>query len=462
MLVEPDGDARRRFGLRTALVVARHRQRRHGHIEHHEHDDDPRENLAGAHGNLFNPARQHGVAPLEPDDRRDAPEEAVQQVDASAEVERDLAVIPEHRAEHDLREHAAHVFVRAAEHRSRDEHKAVALVAPAVEQGGEHHAAETPHDAERAVHEARAAHPHARCHAAEDRLGEVAQDTADHEQPHQFVKTASCGKHGGLFLCGVLLLGLDDLLDLEVRVRVQNAALDAARHHVAERVCDLSERIADLVHTAQPLLHLQKGRGAGGKVDDEQHRQHPQERDGDPRRHEAAEPEHQRVQKADAQNGEHAPHGRVFQAHVALKLELLARVVPPLAVEDLFQHPAGDELDERRQDHAAEEQEQRPVIQVGQEHREHERHRAVDGAQRHVQKAAVHEPLLLHGRLCRLQQPACERIDEKQPQNGIKSVVHTKPHDPRGAPHSLFFIICGKECCVNVPNTCKAANCIVQ
>ena len=64
----------------------------------------------------LNETRDARIKKLDPDDGRQAPEEAVQQVDSSSQVEGQFAVIPEYGAEGDLREHAADVLIGAAYH----------------------------------------------------------------------------------------------------------------------------------------------------------------------------------------------------------------------------------------------------------------------------------------------------------------------------------------------------------
>ena len=65
--------------------------------------------------------REQGVEFFQPYDGGDSPKEAVQEVDAAAEVEGNVAVVPENFSEDDFGENAAEVFVGAAEEGSEGE-----------------------------------------------------------------------------------------------------------------------------------------------------------------------------------------------------------------------------------------------------------------------------------------------------------------------------------------------------
>jgi len=59
---------------------------------------------------FFHQLQHQRVAVAHPHHRRNAPEKAVQQVDAPAQIELELAVIPEHGTEQQLCNSAAHIF----------------------------------------------------------------------------------------------------------------------------------------------------------------------------------------------------------------------------------------------------------------------------------------------------------------------------------------------------------------
>ena len=120
------------------------------------------------HRDFFNPARNDRIEFFEPDDGGDSPEEAVQEVDAAAEVEGNVAVVPENFSEDDFGEHTAEVFVGTAEEGSECEQKAIGAVSVIIEEPGGEGDGEAPDDAERAPDKAAAAHPDTGSDAAED------------------------------------------------------------------------------------------------------------------------------------------------------------------------------------------------------------------------------------------------------------------------------------------------------
>ena len=65
--------------------------------------------------------RKRRIKPFYPYNSSYSPEEAVQEVDAAAEVEGNVAVVPENFSEDDFGENAAEVFVGAAEKGSEGE-----------------------------------------------------------------------------------------------------------------------------------------------------------------------------------------------------------------------------------------------------------------------------------------------------------------------------------------------------
>ena len=68
------------------------------HICDHQNNCDPRQHRTDFLWYLFDPAGEQRVNSLQPYNRCDPPKKAVEQVDSSAKVERDVTVVPEGRA----------------------------------------------------------------------------------------------------------------------------------------------------------------------------------------------------------------------------------------------------------------------------------------------------------------------------------------------------------------------------
>ena len=82
-----------------AGIVPRQCQRAGKHIHRHEHRQRRRHPRTDMAAHLFHQLQHQRVAVAHPHHRRNAPEKAVQQVDAPAQIELELAVIPEHGTE---------------------------------------------------------------------------------------------------------------------------------------------------------------------------------------------------------------------------------------------------------------------------------------------------------------------------------------------------------------------------
>ena len=77
------------------LVVAGEGQGGDEDVGEHEDDQYPGDDVALFQGDFFDPFGEQGVEFFQPYDGGDSPEEAVQEVDAAAEVEGNVAVVPE-------------------------------------------------------------------------------------------------------------------------------------------------------------------------------------------------------------------------------------------------------------------------------------------------------------------------------------------------------------------------------
>ena len=158
------------FGFRVVLTVgvAQHGGASEQTVAGQEKDDDPCNHLPQQRRNLFNALAHGRIQHLDPCHSQQSPENAVQHIGAAADVQGHFAVVPEHRAEYQLGEHAAKVLISAADDEAREKDPPVGLVRDPLQGDGQHHRAKTPHEAEAPVQHAGAAHPLPRRDPAED------------------------------------------------------------------------------------------------------------------------------------------------------------------------------------------------------------------------------------------------------------------------------------------------------
>lgn len=188
-----------RGGIGMALGISGKRQRGDGHIEQHEYNEYIHQDGSEALRKLFDPSGQHRIDRLQPYHGSNAPEEAIEQVDASTQVEGEAAVVPEYRAENQLGKHAADIFICAPKQCACKKDVPVALIAVAVQKQSQQGTAQPPDNAEGTVHHAAAAHEDAHGQQAENGLGEVSQKGADEKKRSQLVKTAALRKDSAVF-----------------------------------------------------------------------------------------------------------------------------------------------------------------------------------------------------------------------------------------------------------------------
>lgn len=110
------------------VIVTPECQGRERGIDNHKNDGSPHKYFADLLWDAFNPARKDRIKHFQPDNGGDPPEKAEQQVDASAQVKRDLAVIPEDSAEYEFCKNAANIFVCSAKKRPIDENISVIFI----------------------------------------------------------------------------------------------------------------------------------------------------------------------------------------------------------------------------------------------------------------------------------------------------------------------------------------------
>ena len=422
MVVQEPGDAVLGGDVHAALHIAAEGQGGDGHVQHHKDHQQPGEDFSRLHGQPLNQVGQPGVEHLDPHHRGDAPEEAVEQVDPAAQVEGDVAVIPEDRAEHQLGEDGTAVLIGASQHGAEQEQKSVPAVPVAVEQNGEDHRAEAPHDGEGAVEQAAAALPLPHGEAAEDGLKEVAQQGGDHKDPGQLVEAAALGEHLGADLL-LPPLPLQAVL-IQAGVGPGHTPLDVPGDRVVQGVGHRPPPPGDLAGLLQAAVELEQRGARPGKV----RRQQDQHRNDDDPSHRLGNPVgegyQQGVAQKQAEQGQNAPHQGVFQTDVAVEVPGLLGVVPPLLPEDALQQGAGDQLQGGGQQHAAHKQEEGGAFQLREEHGEQHGGLAVNGGEGGVQKAAVEQLALFRRRGGGLHQPAQEGVDQKEPEQLVECVFH--------------------------------------
>ena len=368
-----------------AGIVAGQRQRTGHKVHGHEHGQQSGHPGADPALDRLHPLCHQRVAIADPGHGRNAPEEAVQQVDAPAQIELEAAVIPEHGAEQQLCHSAAHILIRTAQDHTEPEDAALALLFAAPQQDGGQHQRQPPHHAERAPHQAGTAHPDPGGDAAEDGLHHISEESPDDKEPEQVGKGELLfGTGGGLRTGRSRVCPLDPLfhaggnfLPQPLRAPAQlpiqllkpwvAVCIPADHHHGRDLVKD-GQRHADPYHSVEQQ-----------------------------RRQVAAEPEQQVVAPADCRHAQQTPQQGVLQADIAVQIELFIGVVPPAAVVDPFQQFGGQPLHHRGIDHAAEEQCRQAGALVVQADGDEHPCRAVHKAEGAGSHAAVGEPAALCG-----------------------------------------------------------------
>ena len=132
-------------------------------------------------------------------------------------------------------------------------------------------------------------------------------------------------------------------------LRVRGANIDL----LADLVGDSRERILDGLQGAQLFRQLADLHGGDDVVCDPQDAEHAEQRPAELFRDEVDDLGHERLEHVDHEHARQSPQHRELQAHVALDVQRTFGVVPPLVVEHLFQHPAGEVFDGAREQHAA-------------------------------------------------------------------------------------------------------------
>ena len=395
-----------------ALRVPGQRQRRDNHIEYHKDNQTVAQHLPRPHRQLLNQPRQPGIDGLQPDHGGNAPEEAIQQIDAPAQVECEPAVVPEYRTERQFCKHAADIFISAAQQSARQEDIPVALVAVAVQEQGQKRAAKPPHDAEGPVDHAAAAHEHPCGQQAEYGLRDVPQKSADEKQRYQLIETAPRRENRRLRL-GFFPKVLCDDLPVNGREGFLHTPLHPNSEPVLQQPGSLLHPLGQRRQPPGRHLHAQDGHGSSDEVHSQQPRRAPLQNQGHRAGYPAQQLAQHRIGEKHGPQRQQAPQQGISQAHISAQVVPDIGIIPQLFMEYLLHQHSRSVFQHTGQQHSAQEQEEGPVRQLRQEHREQHGAEPIDRAHRAVHESPVHElPAAERGKTY-LHAPAQERIDEK-------------------------------------------------
>ena len=213
-------------------------------------------------------------------------------------------------------------------------------------------------------------------------------------------------------------------------------------HSIADGV----DAVAQLLHGVQRIGQCRGGNGGSHHV----HRIHGVQKahEDDPHkgRDEGYKVRHHRVHDAHDHQRAHAPQQAEFQADIAPDVKGEIAVIPPTSVIELIQRPAAHQLQRTGQDDAAEIQQQDAVLQ-GRKRKQHNDHaKAVDGADRAIQKAPVHQLTGGGGGIDDLQTPAHAGIDQEIGQNMVqREPTYHSPGEKTNHEHLRSSVLFGYD-----------------
>ena len=234
------------------------------------------------------------------------------------------------------------------------------------------------------------------------------------------------GAHGGSGLTGrqlvVAVPGLGG-----GQLELQEALVHLLVHVQRGGAKDLGHGVADSMHTVGHLLESVQLPGEVGGGDGGSHHVsgiHRVEQTHQHKAHQRRKDVHQRgnggMDDLDHHHGTHAPHQRELKADIAADVEGLVGVVPPAGAVELIQRPSAHQLQGTGQDDAAEIQQQQVIFQRCEEEEHQDHAEAVDGADRAVQEAPVHQLAGGGGGIYHLDAPAQTGVDEEKRKDMIK------------------------------------------
>ena len=364
---------------------------------------------------LFHQPEHQWVAVAHPQHRRNAPEKAVQQVDAPAQIELELAVIPEHRAEQQLGDSAAHILVHAAQHRAEGEEITVAFFLILPQQHGSHGQRQTPHHAEGPPHQAGTAHPHPGGQAAEHRLHHITQKCPDDEQPQQVCRAEEVDlpflHRRGLLPGGFRVGALDALFHIHGNAAAQGVGalfqllVQLFQHRVLRRIPSHQHRRAQLIQRRNA-------------------KRDPYQRMQQPVRHKSTQPQQQPVAPQHSHHAQRTPQYRILQADVAVQVELFIRIVPPFTVVQPLQKLCREPLHHGSREHTGHKQRHGLCTHICKAYCHQDGRGAVDKAERPRRHTAVCKPLAPESGYHGLPYPPKEGIDQIQHTQRVEIQCH--------------------------------------
>lgn len=277
--------------------------------------------------------------------------------------------------------------------------------------------AKSPDNAEGSPDETASAHPDAGRGTAEQRLHNVADERADDEQQRQLVEAASFGED--------IRLPLDSAFRMTDGICVLDTGFKMVVQKQPEPVRERADTAVDRNEARQLMRSVVQNQIRPHRIDDQQPEGSPKHDVEEAGGHQMDGKQRQPVDVPDCKHAQDAPQHRILRADVAVEVPALVRVVPPLAPPDELEQMPGQPFRHRRHNHAAEEHEEQPVLQLIEKHGHEDAGEAVDRTERPGQKAAVDHAPLPDGSDRRFHDPAQKRVEQEQLRVVIKRIVHS-------------------------------------
>ena len=199
-------------------------------------------------------------------------------------------------------------------------------------------------------------------------------------------------------------------------VGVQGGGTQQLGHGVADGV----DTVAQLLHGVQRISQCRGSNGGSHHVHRIYGVQKAHEDNPHKGRDQVYKVSHHRVHDTHDHQRAHTPQQAEFQTDIAPDVKGKIAVIPPAGVVELIQRPAAHQFQRTGQDDAAYIQQQDAVLQ-GRKGKQHDDHaKAVDGADRAVEEAPVHQLTGGGGGVDNLQTPAYTGVDQEIGQNMVQ------------------------------------------
>ena len=203
---------------------------------------------------------------------------------------------------------------------------------------------------------------------------------------------------------------------VQLLVGVQGGGAQQLGHGIADGV----DTVAQLLHGVQRISQCRGSNGGSHHVRRVHGVQKAHEDDPHKGRDQVYKVSHHRVHDTHDHQRAHAPQQAEFQTDIAPDVKGKIAVIPPAGVVELIQRPAAHQFQCTGQDDAAYIQQQDAVLQ-GRKGKQHDDHaKAVDGADRAVEEAPVHQLTGGGGGIDDLQTPAYTGVDQEIGQNMVQ------------------------------------------